>query len=76
MNLSDEQKAAIVDHLSGTSGVYDAATCEEYSLEMSELEQIMEDGEWLRCEQCGWWVETCETNDNGNCEECAGEAIE
>lgn len=33
------------------------------------LYQSIDEAIWC-CETCGWWVEVCETDEDGNCEQC------
>lgn len=47
-------------------------TCDDLPDEVAEdvdLAQLL-DGLIWRCETCDWWVEVCETDDDGNCEDC------
>lgn len=69
--LTAQQKADIVEHLNGTSGVYDQSICEEHGLEMHELEELCEQEGLVRCEgECGWWVERDDCDDELVCSEC------
>ena len=58
---------AIADHLLGT--------CNPLPDEVLDTEGLAEalDELVLCCETCGWWVESHEIDDSGNCEDCAGE---
>ena len=64
----------LVEHLRGT--------CETLStaLEAFGLDEGLEndkrfcaylDSELMLCETCGWWAETHEVDDDGNCEDCS-----
>lgn len=37
------------------------------------IESKIEDEEVVRCENCGWFVEVSETDEDGYCEDCAPE---
>lgn len=71
--LSDVQKQTIADALEGSSGTYDNAIAEQYGLELEELEAVADGMGVVRCECCGWWVATDETQDGATCLECVEE---
>ena len=73
--LTQEQKRKIHDTLIGTSGINDNAVCEEYGLELEDLEELCEELELKRYADCEWWTETDELadddeDDEGRCESC------
>ncbi len=62
-----------IEELVGTSGVYDASVAEALGIDISELEDRAADAEICRCAECGWWVNTSETEDRDGepvCEDC------
>ena len=61
----------VAEDLNGSSGVYDDSVAETYGLEDSELEELAEEGEIVKCSSCDWWVELSEVDDDNRCEDCA-----
>lgn len=74
VTLTEDQKQKIADRLSGTSGSYDEKVLEEYGIEeIGDLEEIMGDMGYERCEGCGWWCENSELSEDeeeGLCDDC------
>lgn len=64
MSLAQE----IADQLLGScydlGEVITYAQSEDVAL-LAELDQLV-----MRCDTCGWWVETDEVDDDSNCEDC------
>ena len=58
----------IVEHYQGTCN---SLECEDR--EFLEYQNLTDrfDGDIFLCETCGWWCETCEEDENGNCNDCA-----
>ena len=58
----------VADQLRGTcDDIDDLIDIHEQTMQWGlELDHLV-----LRCEQCGWWVDSDETNDDCYCEDCA-----
>jgi len=78
IEFTEERMHRVADDLLGTCrGLDDAlqaefgddVTLEEVPLDML---QLLDDCV-MRCDGCGWWVETSEISDDNLCEQCAGE---
>lgn len=69
-NKRRELAQKVAEDLNGSSGVYDDSVAEAHGLEDNELEELAEEGEIVRCEGCGWWVELSEVDDDNRCEDC------
>jgi len=61
----------IIEELRGTSNSleYLADEYREMGFDDTLLYQSIDVNIWC-CESCSWWVEECDTDDNGNCEQC------
>lgn len=40
---------------------------------VEKIPELITESECERCCDCGWFVENCEMNENGQCNDCAGE---
>lgn len=73
--LTKKQKDEIVERLAGTSGTYDHTTAEEYGIEYEDVEEIMDDAGYFRCEECEWWCEDAdraeEAEESNTCIDCS-----
>lgn len=58
--LSEEDKKKIVERLAGSAGIDESAICDEYGIELEDLEDLMVDSGYERCSECEWWCETGE----------------
>lgn len=73
--LTKAQVTDLAEFLLGTCGSL------EYALEALGLtedptvaDHMAIDGEVLECDECNWWVEASEVDEDGRCEQCAVEA--
>ncbi len=74
--ITNEQVDELIDYLRGTcktlnEGTQDLFEKDEEILSQSNLEKI--DNEIFRCEQCDWWFDDSELNDNKGsnfCDDC------
>jgi hypothetical protein len=58
----------ITEHYQGTCNSMDGE-----DLEFLESNNLCDrfDGDIFNCQTCGWWCETCEEDESGNCNDCA-----
>jgi hypothetical protein len=74
--MNAAQKEEIVSKLAGTSGLSDSSVCDEYSISLEDLEELMLDARYERCSECDWWCEISELVDDDSepcpCESCRG----
>lgn len=73
-NLAKIRKVA--DELQGSMGTLDSALEEEFGEDpdvdirlLQELDSIT-----MECENCGWWCETGEIDENNVCDDCREDA--
>jgi hypothetical protein len=68
-----DTKLIIRHKLLGTACL-DAVVCDEYNIDIYQLEELMLDVNCERCPACEYWMESCElADDNGEpcaCSEC------
>jgi hypothetical protein len=64
----------IIDALRGScASIHDKLNEDEEGLELnSEFCELL-DSELMMCNTCGWWAETHEVDDMGDCAECQDE---
>lgn len=62
--------------LANTSGANEAELCDQFGIELEDLEKIMLNANWERCPECDWWCECGELVDEESepcaCEQCRG----
>lgn len=76
MTLTNCQIEEIIQTLQGTcmtldDGIQEILGDDKDSDSLSEYDLNLIELEIFKCEQCGWWYETCEkSEDDENCEDC------
>ena len=73
--LTLEQKHKIADDLNGSAQTA-ADLAEHYGVEPDEIEAAAAECEVELCDQCGWWCETSELNEEQHCEDCQSDEDE
>lgn len=80
MNITEKQLDDFIQYLQGTCMSMDEARVKFFKDEdVDENEDFTADqldticGEIGHCETCGWWVEVCEIDEEGNCQDCSDE---
>lgn len=76
MDITDKKLEEFIEYTRGTCKSFDEAivdffeddTLDSESFTTDQLEII--DQEIMRCDSCGWWVESHEIDEEGNCEDC------
>lgn len=72
--LEDDAIEAAIEELTGTcksfSDVFDSLL--EQGISEDKINEEL-DNSIVCCEQCGWWVEICEVDDDNVCEDCNGQ---
>ena len=69
--LTDDQIHELAGDLMGTCGDIDEHLPEGITFDDLTLEDCsLLDDEVMKCDECGWWVESGLINDEGKCDEC------
>jgi hypothetical protein len=63
--LTDKEKSKIVDRVAH-QGDGMGAVMEEFSIDIEEIELLMEDANYERCPECENWVEAGELSDSNS----------
>lgn len=67
-----EEIDKIIESLNGTCNSLDTEEYLANGFSEDNLTQAIDEAIVL-CEQCGWWVEACEVNDDNVCNDCSHE---
>lgn len=74
MRPADFDVQELIDSLQGTcQSIVDFLPegMDDNDLTSEDHDEI--DNQIFLCNQCGWWCESCEQNDNGSCNDCEPE---
>lgn len=69
MILTHADKHKIADELMGTCST-GQSLAEQYEVAVEEIEAAARECEVAKCDQCDWWCETGELNEDDICENC------
>lgn len=71
--ITQDDMTRVAERLLGTCNSLDSALEEELGADFAdvpiEMLEILDD-QVLQCEQCGWWCESSEIDDDQACEDC------
>ena len=70
MALTEKQENAIVLRLMNTS-IQDLRICDDYEVDLEDVEEVMVNAGWERCSVCDVWTEVGSLNADDECESCA-----
>lgn len=60
IDLTEDEKDALFEKVKGSSMVLDGFACDEFNINLEDLEEFMLESGFQRCSECGYWCEIAE----------------